>query len=89
MNKQTVEFIEGSDIVPKGWRDWFWGQFSENAPFSWGDNNRTFITAQRFHNHAIDVLEMAVDDGAITKKEAKLFLDKLDKLGQTYIDLEN
>ena len=38
---ETCEFIALTEIVPEAWRNWFYEMISENAPFSWGDNNRT------------------------------------------------
>jgi len=84
-----TEFVEATDLVPKKMRSWFWDRFSENASFSFGDNNRTLITAERFADHAKDVMEMAVEDGCATQEEADKFLAVLEALGQTYIDLEN
>ena len=43
---RVTEFIEATDLVPKGWAPWFWIVVSENAPFSWGDNNFVLFMAE-------------------------------------------
>ena len=82
---ETCEFIPATTLVPKNWDDWFWGIFSQDADFSWGDNNRTLITAERFAAHCreCDLTENA------SKKEVDKFMRVLIDLGETYIDLEN
>lgn len=89
MKKQTLEYIELSDLVPESWRDWFYGLISEDAPFSWGDNNRTLVTALRLHDHVYDRIDVAIEDGVITQEDADKFLKMVEELKQTYIDLEN
>lgn len=80
-------FVELTSLVPKGWGPWFYSAISENAPFSWGDNNRTLVTASDFARHCDDTLEI---HGENTSKAAVTrFLNKLRALGETYIDLEN
>jgi hypothetical protein len=84
---ETCQFIRATNLVPKNWHNWFFYLFSEDAPFSWGDNNRTLITAERFYNHAKDILDS--DDLQASKKNKDNFLKKIKNLGSTYIDLEN
>ena len=96
---ETVKFVEVSTIVPECWKDWFFNDISENAPFSWGDNNRTLVSSERFMDHAEYVLNM-VESGADDdqnyilndiKEYRPAFLDTLSHLEaeQIYIDLEN
>lgn len=82
---ETCEYIPGTSIVPRKWDKWFWSLFSEGADFSWGDNNRTLITAERFADHCQD-LDLAENS---REKEVEVFMKMLRDLGQTYIDLEN
>ena len=79
-------FVEVSDLVPKSWVDWFWGLISENAPFSWGDNNRSMVTADDFARYCEERLD-GVDD--VSEAAKRRWLDSIYALGQTYIDLEN
>lgn len=77
----TCEFISATDLIPKGWDMWFWDVVSEDAPFSWGGNNRSMVTASDFANHCEDRL----DDSPKVKR----FLKKVRSLGEMYIDLES
>lgn len=96
MNKnltiETCEFVPITSIVPKEWGGWFYTSISENAPFSWGDNNRTMVDAQSFANHVDEVF--SYQDGqqsADIEKYQDAFYDTLNYLGakRIYIDLEN
>ena len=77
----TCEFVSATDCVPRGWDRWFWEEISNNAPFSWGDNNRSMVTASDFARHC----EECLDDSPRVKR----FLKKLHALGEMYIDLES
>jgi hypothetical protein len=86
----NVKFFEITSLVPSHWRTWFYAAISEDAPFSWGDNNRTLVTAERLHDHCADVLDIVMeDDPDVDAVDVDNFLRNLEKLGQTYIDLEN
>lgn len=80
MSIQTCKFIPATDIVPRHWDKWFWEAISNNAPFSWGDNNHSLVTANDFANHCQEHL----DDSPKVQR----FLKKLRKLGEMYVDLE-
>ena len=82
---ETCEFVPVSSLVPKKWANGFWDVISENAPFSWGDNNRSLITAEVFADHCQN---RDLEDYA-SEKEVERFMKTLRGLGQTYIDLEN
>ena len=81
LKTHTCEFVSATDLVPGTWRGWFWELISENAPFSWGDNNRSLVTASFFRQHC----EERLPEGPATAR----FLGKLRRLGETYIDLES
>ena len=86
MKRHTCEFVLASQLIPArvdnfGWREEFWCAISDNAPFSWGDNDRTMVTASRVADHC----QNRLDDSP----RAKRLLKKLWDLGETYIDLEN
>lgn len=85
----NTDFVEATELVPNEWQDWFWGLISENAPFSWGDNNRTMITASSFADHCENCLDTLCEDEGISQEEIAEFLDKVRSLGETYVDLEN
>lgn len=84
--QKACTFVEVSDLVPKSWTPWFWGLISEGAPFDWGNNNRSLVTASDFARHC----EARLLDCKETSQSAKTkFLKQLWDLGETYIDLEN
>lgn len=89
MKTLVIEIIEVSEIVPESWNAWFWCLISENAPFSWGDNNRSLVCACDFRRHCEDRLIDASDEENVPQKEIDKFLELLDMLGAQYLDLEN
>jgi hypothetical protein len=93
MNKnliQSCKYVCVTDIVPKEWKGWFYTAISENAPFSWGDNNRTMVDAMSFSHHVQEVIDIH-DEIKINKKSLIDFYNTLGELErkQVYIDLEN
>ena len=82
---QTLQFIAASDLIQKSLGK-FWAAVTEDAPFSFGDNNRTLITASRLADHCDDTV--CYDDNFDTD-EVNKFIAELRELGDTYIDLEN
>jgi len=81
MKVQSCQFVSATDLVPKRWQGWFWETISNDAPFSWGDNNRSMVTASSFADHC----QQRLDDSL----SAKRFLNKVRSLGEMYIDLES
>lgn len=87
---KTCQFVEANELVPPDWTPWFWSAVSENAPFTWGDNNRSMITAIDFAIHCEEALEVyAVETPKVKSSEVTAFIKMLRSLGDTYIDLEN
>jgi len=88
---ETCTFICVTDLVPKHWRPWFFEMLSSDAPFSWGDNNRTLITVERFIDHVQDCFDMRKGDEAMPSDRAvKRYIKGLCGLSAgIYIDLEN
>ena len=76
----SCSYIPATAIVPRAWRDWFWQCVSTDAPFSWGDNDHSLVTARRFADHC----EARLGAHPTTTR----FLNKLRSYGDTYIDLE-
>jgi hypothetical protein len=81
MKVQTCEFISATDVVPRSWDSDFWSTIGNNAPFSWGNNNRSMVTASSFASHC----EERLDDSPKVKR----FLKKVRAFGEMYIDLES
>lgn len=76
-------------MVPPGWATWFWAKISQDAPFSWGDNNRSMVLACDFKNHCEDRLADAASEEDVPQADIDQFLQLIESLGTTYVDLEN
>jgi len=96
---ETVSFISLTALVPKKWNKWFYNAISSDAPFSWGDNDRTLVTASRLADHAEEVFDTCQNISSpvilfltpirVIETDSKAFVNMLRDLGETYIDLEN
>lgn len=84
---ETCEFIPATLLVPDSWDSWFWERISEDAPFSWGDNNRTLVDMADFLDHCEDRLHDKPEADAWLKK-MRSALKEFGKDGM-YVDLEN
>jgi hypothetical protein len=94
-------YVNLPDLVPAEW-DWFWDMMTSSDPdFSYGDNNLTLISGERFARFIDDAYEwfssgINDEDGeevapiTCTKEEWKAFVDMLWVLNkkQIYINLE-
>jgi hypothetical protein len=94
---EVARFIPVTEIVPKEWECWFYQAISEDAPFSWGDNNRTLVTLERFIDHCENSLSY-LDDDELDPNERDYFINELKLLATSpachepaglYVDLEN
>ena len=85
----TCEFVEATALIPREWDAWFWVKISDNAPFSWGDNDRSMVCACDFRRHCEDRLLDAAYDEDVPQEEIDQFLEMLGELGTLYVDLEN
>jgi hypothetical protein len=88
---KMVTFHDITNIVPENWHSWFFGRISENAPFSWGDNNRTLITMDRLIPHLEDTFDASeLEEYGVTKEEWYSYIEYLASFTpMTYVDLEN
>ena len=92
--QETCVFIPSTDLVPSEWAEPFWTLFSDSAPFTWGDNNRTLVTLERFVARVYDAVDEDVDIPAKYRPAYKEWLSLLDDmcargLAGLYIDLES
>lgn len=87
MHVESCDFVEACDLVPREWDNWFWGAISENAPFSWGDNNRSLVCACDFLDHCKNRIDPA--DYPCCTEDFERFCERVESLGSLYIDLEN
>ncbi len=92
---ETCEFVPATSLVPRSWGSWFWSQFSEGAPFTWGDNNRSLVDFESFIEHAAETFSNGEDLSIAGNRAFRRWLKKMAeyreeaKHGPVYIDLEN
>lgn len=72
-----ITFVQLSDVV--GDDDGFCELIANDAPFSWGDNDFSIITAGRLADHA---------EECDHRKEYTDLIQQIRDLGDTYINLE-
>jgi len=84
MEVQSCQFVSATNLVPRGWDHWFWEAISVSAPFTWGDNNRSMVTASSFADHCEETII-----GTIPMPTYRRFINKVRSLGEMYIDLES
>jgi len=85
MKTHKCQFILASDLF-KGLEN-LWAAFADSSPpFSWGDNNRTLVTAEAILNHCDNTDSLA---GLRSVATLRLRIANLPQKGQTYVDLEN
>jgi hypothetical protein len=87
---EEVKHVAMSQVMPEEWHSWIFCALSEDAPFSWGDNNLSLVSAERFLNHLEDVLDLHDDENTI-KEHKESVIDTLNYLSNKniYIDLES
>ena len=73
----VTDFILASDVFSKKALSIL---AESNPPFTWGDNNRSLVTANFIAAH-LEQLD--------NQKLLKITIQRLRSLGETYIDLEN
>jgi hypothetical protein len=87
----TLQSVGVTQIIPKEWEDWIWTGLSDNAPFSWGDNNHSLVDAFSFGDHLDSVLDYHQDDYEdVIKEYRQAVFDTINYLeaNKIYIDLE-
>lgn len=90
LNTNTCSFISASSLISEDLGKVFWFPFSENVPFSWGDNDRTLVAVHRFGKHMDEtVAELAGKLTEEQKREFELIRSALIILDTGYIDLES
>ena len=92
---ETCKFVPATSLVPRSWDSWFWAPFSENAPFTWGNNNRSMVDFESFIEHAAETFSNGEDLSIAGCRAFKKWLVRMAafrdeaKHGPVYIDLEN
>jgi hypothetical protein len=82
---QACCFVNASDIIPEEITREFWSVLSENAPFSWGDNNKSLVCAIDLAHHLREI----EDNFGFPTETLNAILQELDSLEETYVDLES
>lgn len=82
MKIKTLRFVNISSLISEDFASslGFYEELSSNAPFSWGDNDITLVTAGRLLDHVRDSISESAEKDALMKT--------LEKLGKTFINLE-
>ena len=92
---ETCRYVPATSLVPRNWDSWFWERFSENAPFTWGDNNRSLVDFESFIEHAAETFSNGEDLSIRGNRAFRRWLEKMAayrdeaKHDPVYIDLEN
>lgn len=87
----TLKSVGVTQIIPEQWEDFIWTGLSDDAPFSWGDNNHSLVDAFSFGEHLDSVLDYYEDDYSEQIKEYRqAVFDTINYLeaNKIYIDLE-
>lgn len=91
---RTCKYIPLTDIVPLSWNSFFYAELAQDAPFSWGDNNKTLVTATRIADH----VDGFASEWKFTPRDpdpylrpvyVKRWLKAVRDLGNTLIDLDS
>lgn len=99
----TCKFVELSNLVPSSCTPEFYVRISENAPFSWGDNNRTLIAPGDLAEYIEEVFfthEYKEDVEGMPEADVRKIIQDLKEINNdndafpgteefVYIDLEN
>jgi hypothetical protein len=79
---EKVEYVNASAVLSERIKE----ILSElDAPFSWGENDISLVTASSIANFFVDHIHNEEED----KEEMQAHIDKLNALGDLYVDLEN
>ena len=86
----TLKSVGVTQIIPDNWKDFIWTGLSDDAPFSWGDNNHSLVDAFSFGDHLESVLDFYEEDYEEIKEHRQAVFDTINYLesNKIYIDLE-
>ena len=77
---KTVRYIPVTSLIPQGQEELF-GHLADDAPFSWGDNDITLVTVERFVEHLKEVVN---SQGLTEDPEIQELISDIQDLGDTY-----
>ena len=87
----TLQSVGVTQVIPEQWEHFIWTALSDDAPFSWGDNNHRLVDAHSFLDHLDSVLDYHQDDYEdVIKEYRQAVFDTINYLeaNKIYIDLE-
>ena len=88
-----ADYVSLSDIVPANF-DWFWDMIDSNsAPFSFGDNNFSMVTGDRFASWLEEIFEywkFTEEESEVNKEDWDKFIGSIWMCNDAgiFIDLE-
>ena len=82
---QTCQFVNCSDLFD-GLSELLDKMCETDLPFTWGDNNRSMVTASTIIRVLNDIVE---DPDDVQLIELKARIDLLPEKHDTYVDMEN
>jgi hypothetical protein len=87
--RHTCEYVFANDLLPVEHAQFIWEAISDGASCSWGDNNHSMITADRFADMIDDWSNEIVRDCFITRRALTALIKRIRALGTTYVELES
>ena len=87
----TIETYPLGKLFPEEWKTWIFDIISDDAPFSWGDNDHTLVSVARFRDwFDVSMMSVGLEDpeDKMRKKQVHEKLDQLEAQG-AYIELEH
>jgi hypothetical protein len=87
---ETIKFeaYPMGQLFPEEWRTWIFDLISDDAPFSWGDNDHTLISVDRFKSWFDEVMSSLDSDETALRYQVDEKLAELEQRG-AYIELES
>jgi hypothetical protein len=59
MKTYSLNYVHAVDIIPKDWNHWFWGALNESSTTTFGDNDYSIVSAERFLDEVEHVLSFS------------------------------
>jgi hypothetical protein len=80
--KRQLEYVYADEVIPKDWNTWLWGALAESSTVTFGDNDHSLISAERFLDELKEILdsdhELAESIPDETKEKVYETLDQLE-----------
>jgi len=83
MKINTVIYVNSTEIIPKEWNNWFWTALSDSSTITFGDNDYSLVSADRF----LCELEIILDDVLEDFKDEYYTEEQVNSIKETIADL--